>query len=108
VLEPLPAAERLLTLGRLDRAEQVYRAVLDADPRNSIAVTGLARVALERGDDEQALALSRRALEVDPENVAAQRLIARLEEVHVARGSAAPAATPPTRRGVLDRLRGRR
>ena len=43
-----------------------------ADPRNSIAVVGLARVALERGDEPAAWRQSMRALEIDPENVAAQ------------------------------------
>ena len=57
-----------------------------ADPRSSIAAVGLARVALERGDDPQAWRLGRRALEIDPENVAAQRLTQRLEEVYAYRG----------------------
>ena len=42
---------------------------------------GLARVALERADDERALREARRALAIDPENVAAARLATRLEEV---------------------------
>jgi hypothetical protein len=137
VIEPLLEAERLLTLGLLDQAERIYRGVAEQDPRNSIAMTGLARVALERGDDVAALARSREALGIDPENAVAQRLVARLEEVarasaaqtsvarasaaqtSVARASAAhtqagvprPAPRPdpsPRRRTLLDRLRGRR
>ena len=46
-------------------------------PRNSIAVVGLARVKLDRGDEEGALELGRRALEIDPENDAAIRLYER-------------------------------
>jgi hypothetical protein len=112
MIEPLLEAERLLAVGSLDGAERIYKAVAEADPRNSIAVTGLARVAIDRGDDEGALLLSRDALAIDPENVVAQRLVARLEEILEARSRAeapaTPVATPPKRRSVLDRLRPRR
>jgi hypothetical protein len=100
----------------LDEAERLYRSVMAADPHDSIAVVGLARVTLERGDDVGALELGRRALGIDPENVAAQRLVARLEEVLVTRGEALPAAAArepdprpaqAPRPGLLDRLRRR-
>src|SRR6186713_1628075 len=81
MIEILLQAERALSVGLLDRAETLYRQVANADPRNSIAVVGLARVTLDRGDEVGALALARRALEIDPENDAAIRLAARLEEV---------------------------
>jgi tetratricopeptide (TPR) repeat protein len=81
VIELLLEAESALSLGLLDRAEILYRQVAGADPRNSIAVVGLARVMLERGDEAGALKQARRALAIDAENTAAQRMVQRLEEV---------------------------
>jgi hypothetical protein len=94
MIELLLQAERALSVGLLDRAETLYAQVAAADPRNSIAVVGLARVALDRGNEDEALALGRRALEIDPENDAAQRLVQRLEEVRAYRGEAAEAPSP--------------
>jgi Tfp pilus assembly protein PilF len=88
--EGLLQAERALMVGLLDQAEHLYRRAADADPRDSIAVVGLARVALERADDARALQLAWRALSIDPENAAAQRLATRLEEVLTMRGEALP------------------
>lgn len=90
MIELLLEAERALSFGRSDRAEALYRQVAAADPGNSIAVVGLARVALERDDDSGALVLARQALEIDAANVAAQRLVERLEEVLRTRGEALP------------------
>jgi hypothetical protein len=94
VIELLLEAERALSFGRIDRAEELYRQVAEADPRNSIAVVGLARVTLERGDELGAYLLARSALKVDPENTAARRLAIRLEEVLRTRGDAVPDAGP--------------
>jgi tetratricopeptide (TPR) repeat protein len=91
VIEMLLEAERALDVGLLDQAERLFRQAAEGDPRNSIAVVGLARVALERGNDEDALALARRALEIDPENPAARRLVDRLVEVKAYREGVAPA-----------------
>ena len=94
MIELLLEAERALSFGRVDRAEQLYRQVAAADPGNSIAVVGLARVALEHADDAGAYLLARQALTIDPENEAAQRLVTRLDEVMRTRGETVP--EPPT------------
>lgn len=127
MIEMLLEAERALSFGRVDRAEEIYRQVAAADPHNSIAVVGLARVALEHADDATAYLLARQALTIDPENEAAQRLVTRLDEVMRTRGEAVPtvpnAPATPTPvvesagdrapivhrpRSILDRLRGRK
>lgn len=97
MIELLLEAERALSFGRVDRAEELYRQVTAADPRNSIAVVGLARVALERTDDLGAYLLARRALVIDPENEAARRLAVRLEEVLATRGEPVADPMPPAR-----------
>jgi tetratricopeptide (TPR) repeat protein len=104
MIEALLQAERLLVHGMVDQAERIYTGALEQDPLNAIAVVGLARVALERGDDRLAYEHARRALEIDPENTAALRLETRLAEVLQLRdvrehgdqpaGPATPAATP--------------
>lgn len=91
MIELLLQAERALSVGMVDQAERLYRQAADADPRNSIAVVGLARVALERADDRTAYLEARRALRIDPENVAASRLVDRLAEVFAHRGETPPA-----------------
>jgi tetratricopeptide (TPR) repeat protein len=98
MIELMLQAEQALALGLTDQAEQLYGGVVEADPANAIAVVGLARVALERGDQRGALELTRRALAIDPENVTALRMEARLREVLAFRGEAiepGPAFEPP-------------
>ena len=90
MIEIILEAERALSVGQLEQAERLYRQAAELDPRNSIAVVGLARVALDRGDDRGAYTLARRALEIDPENAAAQRLADRLDEVMRYRGEEPP------------------
>ncbi len=90
MMEMLVEAERYLSHGLLDHAERLFRQVADADPRSSIAAVGLARVALERGDEARAYAFARRGRAIDPENPAAHHLVLRLEEVVRGRGEALP------------------
>ena len=99
MIEQLLRAENALALGLLDQAEQIYVQTLAHDPANAIALVGLSRVALERGDERASLGFARRALSIDPENGQAGRMIDRLEEVIHERGDAipqeAPSATTP-------------
>ena len=90
MIELLVEAERALTHGLVDQAERLYQQVAASDPRSSIAVMGLARVALERGDDRTAYLHARAALSIDPENPAAQHLVMRLTEVMAGRGETPP------------------
>lgn len=92
MIELLLEAERARSSGQIERAEQLYRQVAQADPHNAIAVVGLALLALDRGDDLGAYLLARRALTIDPEDEAARRLAARLEGGLAARGT--PVADP--------------
>jgi thioredoxin-like negative regulator of GroEL len=131
MIERLLEAERDLVVGLVDRAEAIYRSLLETDPQNAVAVVGLARCALERGDDRSAYTLAVRALAIDPENAAALRLEARLSEILAARGQpvvrpasvlpdaarATPAQVPEVARpgegrgekpGLLRRILGRR
>ena len=95
MIEALLQAERLLVHGMVDQAEAIYANAIAQDPRNAIAVVGLARVALERGQERLAYERALEALKIDPQNVAAQRLEARLAEVFAERvHSTAPTAQP--------------
>ena len=82
--------------GRLDQAERIYRQVAQIDPRSSIALVGLARVALRRGGDEGAgegRRLAEAALVIDPDNAAARRLLD--EALGTQDGAIDPTAEPP-------------
>jgi len=120
VIEPLLEAERAMAVGLLDQAERLYGQVAAADPRNAIAIVGLARVALERGDERTAYLEARRALALDPENPAMSHLAMRIGEILRGSGESLPeppvpdAAArdvdrrPEARPGLVSRLLGRR
>jgi tetratricopeptide (TPR) repeat protein len=96
VIEQLLRAENALALGLLDQAQQIYEQTLAHDPANAIALVGLSRVALERGDERASLGFARRARSIDPENGQASRMIERVEEVILERGDAIPQEAPST------------
>ena len=86
MIELLLQADRLLTVDLVDAADAIYRKVAEADPNNAIAVVGMARCALARGEDHEAYRLAARALRIDPRNDMARRMEARLDEVLRTRG----------------------
>ncbi len=83
-------ADRLLTVDMVEQADAIYRRVAEQDPRNAIAVVGMARCALARGEDQEAYRLAARALRIDPENDMARRMTERMAEVLTYRGETLP------------------
>ena len=90
MFELLLQADEALANGALDQAEQTYWQLIELDPTNAIAAAGLARVALQRGDKRLARSFADRALGIDPDNVAARKVLDALDRV------AAPTEPEPT------------
>jgi Tfp pilus assembly protein PilF len=101
MIERLLAAEGALERDDLDRAQRLYGQVAEADPRNAIAVVGLARVLARRGDTDAAREVVAHALEIDPDEAAAHRLLAELESPAAPNAAAPASAVAP--RGVAPR-----
>jgi tetratricopeptide (TPR) repeat protein len=119
MIERLLAAESALGRGELEAAGRLFAQIAEADPRNAIAVVGLARIAARESRPDEARALLGRALEIDPDEAAARRLLGELDAPAIAApapAAPAPAAPPiptpavvrgaPGRPSMLDRLRG--
>jgi thioredoxin-like negative regulator of GroEL len=92
MIERLLAAEGALSRDELDHAQRLFGQVVEADPRNAIAVVGLARVLARRGDTDAARELLAHALEIDPDEAAARRLLTSLDAASDA--ELPPAAVP--------------
>jgi tetratricopeptide (TPR) repeat protein len=89
MIERLLAADAALDRDDLETAHRLFEQVAGADPRNAIAVVGLARVAARRNAADEARTLAQRALDIDPEEAAARRLLDEL---------LAPVIVPPAGR----------
>jgi thioredoxin-like negative regulator of GroEL len=92
MIERLLAAEGALSRDELDHAQRLFGQVVEADPRNAIAVVGLARVLARRGDTDAARELLAHALDIDPDEAAARRLLGSLDAAPEA--ELPPAALP--------------
>jgi tetratricopeptide (TPR) repeat protein len=97
MIERLLAAEAALEREDLDAAERLFGQVADADARNAIAAVGLGRVAAGRDDAAAARAWFVKALQIDPDEAAARRLLAALDrEVPPVPAVAPVAASAPS------------
>ena len=108
MFELLLQADKSMSDGLLDQAERTYWQLIELDPTNSIAVAGLARISLERGDERLARTFADRALGIDPDSIAARRIILALDAG--ASTSADPSPPDPQLRGAerLEALSRRR
>jgi tetratricopeptide (TPR) repeat protein len=109
MFELLLQADRALADGLLDQAERTYWQLIDLDPTNAIAVAGLARVALERGNERAARDFADRALGIDPDSIAARRVLETLTHTGPERAGPEPEALPllaVERLEALSRRRG--
>jgi len=108
MFELLLQADRSLADGALDQAEHTYWQLIDLDPTNAIAVAGLARVALERGDEKSARDFANQALAIDPDSIAAKRIIQTLAHDDSGGGEQEPEALPLLAAERLEALSRRR
>ena len=99
MIERLLAAEKALDQGMLDTAGRLYDQVAQADPRNAIALVGLAKVALREDRIDDARELAEQALAIDADEAAAQRLLrevyAEVRPASEPRPAPAPVAPEP-------------
>jgi tetratricopeptide (TPR) repeat protein len=98
MIERLLAAEKALDQGMVDTAGRLFAQVAQADPRNAIALVGLAKVALREDRIDDARELAEQALAIDPDEAAAQRLLrevyAEIRPAPEPRATHAPAPAP--------------
>jgi hypothetical protein len=109
MFELLLQADKALAGGQLDQAEKTYWQLIDLDPTNAIAVAGLARVSLGRGDERAARSFADQALGIDPDSIAARRVLETIEHKTVEPSKPGPAELPllaVERLEALSRRRG--
>ena len=95
MIERLLAGDAALERGDLELASRLFTQVADADGRNAIAVVGLARISIARGDRDAARASLEHALQIDPDEAAAQRLLAELADEPTPEELVAPLPASP-------------
>jgi tetratricopeptide (TPR) repeat protein len=71
-------ADTLFRSGRADDAEKEYKGALKAEAEQPQALLGLARVALQRGDDDSAVARLRELVARHPESTSGPALLAQI------------------------------
>ena len=71
-------AQRLEEAGKAQGAESLYRAALAKEANQPLALLGLARVLVQRGEENDAQTLLTRIPNIAPEHPAAQQLLAQL------------------------------
>lgn len=89
----LRLAETLFKTGQTDEAEKAYAAILEIEADHPQALVGLARVALQRGDDEGAIARLRQLMAHHPDSTSGAAL---LSSILGRRGEAEEAAALKT------------
>jgi tetratricopeptide (TPR) repeat protein len=100
MIERLLAADAALERDDLATAEKLFGQVAEADPRNAIAAVGLGRVAAGRDDADGARTWFRRALEIDPDEAAARRLLDALNR-EVPEAAVAPPMPAPSAHEIM-------
>ncbi len=108
MFELLLQADRAMSDGLLEQAERTYWQLIELDPTNAMAVAGLARVWLERGDERSARTFADQALGIDPYSIAARRVIDTLDHVSVETNESEPAELPMLGAQRLEALSRRR
>ena len=108
MFELLLQADRSLADGLLDQAERTYWQLIELDPTNAIAVAGLARVCLERGDEKSAHEFANQALAIDPDSIAARRVIQAIAHIETGSDGPEPEALPLLAAERLEALSRRR
>lgn len=103
MIERLLAADEALERDDLDTAAKLFGQVAEADPRNAIAAVGLGRVAAGRDDAAEARMWFLRALEIDPDEAAAKRLLAALDRELATPHAAAAVPGPEQARQTVRR-----
>jgi tetratricopeptide (TPR) repeat protein len=94
MFELLLQADKAIAGGFLDQAEKTYWQLIELDPTNAIAVAGLARISMERGDERMAKNFAERALGIDPDSILARRLLDWIEHGRAGNGADEPPSLP--------------